>query len=65
MTAKLKQFTVSLHRKGGKTRGRIEVDAICEKHAGRAAVAQTIEVSFPKSKPAQWAVDSVTEGGAR
>jgi hypothetical protein len=55
----LKSYSVSLHRKGGKTRGRIEVRANCEKHAGRVAVAQTIAVSFPKSKPGQWVVDGV------
>ena len=61
MTSNLKPFAVSLHRKGGKTRGRIEVHATCEKHAGRVAIAQTIEVSFPGSKPGNWIVDSVEE----
>lgn len=59
MTTNLKPFSVSLHRKGGKTKGRIEVQATCEKHAGRVAVAQTIAISFPKSKPAQWVVTVV------
>lgn len=57
----LKAFTVQLRRRGGNTRGRIEVQATCAKHAERVAVAQVIEVSFPKSKPAQWLVDSVQE----
>lgn len=55
----LKPFTVQLHRRGGKTTGRIEVMARCEKHAERVAVEQTIEVSYPKSKPAAWIVDKV------
>lgn len=55
----LKPFTVQLHRRGGKTKGRIEVQATCDKHAGRVAVAQTIEVSFPKSKPGDWVVTNV------
>ncbi len=55
----LKRFTVRLHRRGGKTTGRIEVDARCEKHAQRVAIEQTIAVSFPKSKPSQWVVDGV------
>jgi hypothetical protein len=57
----LKRFTVTLHRRGGKTRGRIEVQAQCEKHAERVAVDQTIAVSFPKSKPSAWVVDAVVE----
>lgn len=57
----LKRFTVRLHRRGGKTKGHIEVTANCPKHAERVAVAQTIEVSFPKSKPGQWVVDGVEE----
>lgn len=57
----LKPFAVQLHRKGGKTKGRIDVQAASPEHAGRVAVAQTIEVSFPKSKPANWVVDSVEE----
>lgn len=56
-------FTVHLHRRGGKTKGRIEVQARCEKHAERVAVEQTIAVSFPKSKPAAWVVTKV-EGRA-
>lgn len=60
----LKAFTVRLHRRGGKTKGRIEVQAASPEHAGRVAVAQTIEVSFPGSKPGNWVVDGVTEGGA-
>jgi len=57
----LKDFTVQLHRRGGKTKGRIDVQAHCPKHAERVAVAQTIAVSFPKSKPGQWVVDGVVE----
>lgn len=55
----LKAFTVQLHRRGGKTKGRIEVQATCAEHAARVAVAQTIEVSFPQSKPGNWVVDLV------
>ncbi len=55
----LKPFNVYLHRRGGKTKGRIEVMARCEKHAERVAVDQTIAVSYPKSKPAAWIVDRV------
>lgn len=58
---KLKPFTVRLHRRGGKTTGRIEVQATCAENAKRVAVAQTIEVSYPKSKPANWVVDGVEE----
>lgn len=57
----LKRFTVQLHRRGGNTKVRIEVQATCEKNAERVAVAQTIEVSFPGSKPANWVVDGVEE----
>ena len=57
----LKGFVVQLRRRGGNTKGRIEVQATCAKHAERVAVAQTIEVSFPKSRPRQWIVDSVQE----
>jgi hypothetical protein len=61
----LTAYRVQLHRRGGKTKGYINVEATCPKHAERVAVAQTIEVSFPKSKPAQWVVDSVeAKGGA-
>lgn len=55
----LKPFTVQLHRRGGKTTGRIEVQARCEKHAQRVAIDQTIAVSYPKSKPSAWVVDKV------
>lgn len=57
----MKFFRVQLRRRGGKTKGHIDVQATCAKHAERVAVAQVIEVSFPKSKPAQWLVDSVEE----
>jgi hypothetical protein len=57
----LKKFVVQLHRRAGKTKGRIEVQANSAKHAERVAVAQTIEVSFPGSKPGNWVVDSVKE----
>lgn len=56
---KLKDFTVRLHRRGGKTVGHIDVKATCAKHAERVAVEQTIEVSYPKSKPGNWVVDGV------
>lgn len=55
----LKSFTVQLHRRGGKTKGHIEVQARCEKHAERVAIEQTIAVSFPKSRPSQWVVTGV------
>lgn len=55
----LKPFRVALHRRGGKTRGHVDVQARCEKHAERVAVEQTIAVSFPKSKPSQWVVTGV------
>lgn len=55
----LKDFTVRLHRRGGKTTGRVSVKATCEKHAERVAVEQVIDVSFPTSKPANWVVDGV------
>lgn len=61
----LKAYRVQLHRRGGKFKGHIDVQATCAKHAERVAVAQTIEVSFPKSKPGQWVVDGVeVKGGA-
>lgn len=59
-TELLKFFNVSIHRRGGKTRGRIEVRARCQKHAARVAVAQVVEVSYPKSKPKDWIVTEVT-----
>lgn len=55
----LQSYSVHLHRRGGKTKGRIEVQARCEKHAERVAVEQTIAVSFPKSKPSAWIVTKV------
>ncbi|MFA5900550.1 MAG: hypothetical protein WC829_15730 [Hyphomicrobium sp.] len=61
--AALKAFRVQLHRRGGKFKGHVDVQATCEKHAERVAVAQVIEVSFPKSKPGQWVVDLVTAKG--
>lgn len=57
--AVLKPFRVYLRRRGGRTRGRIDVQANCQKHAERVAVAQLIEVSYPKSKPSNWLVTSV------
>jgi hypothetical protein len=57
----LKTFAVQLHRRGGKTKGHITVQARSEKHAQRVAIEQTIEVSFPKSKPSSWVVDGVAE----
>ena len=59
MSAPLKPYRVNLHRRGGKTTGRVEVLATCPKHAERVAVAQTIAVSYPDSKPANWVVDGV------
>jgi len=58
-TPTLKPFKVRLHRRVGKTTGHIAVQAHCEKHAARVAVDQIIEVSYPKSKPSSWIVDSV------
>lgn len=57
----LKPFKVHLHRRGGKTKGHVRVNARCEKHAERVAVEQTIAVSFPKSKPGNWVVDKVED----
>lgn len=61
MTSTLQSYRVRLHRRGGKFNGHVDVQAFSEKHAERVAVKQVIEVSFPKSKPAQWLVDSVQE----
>lgn len=55
----LKGYRVKLHRRGGRYRGHIDVQASSDTHAERVAVKQVIEVSFPKSKPAQWVVDGV------
>lgn len=55
----LKPYTVRLHT--ARVRGRIQVQATCPVHAGRVAIAQTIDVSFPGSKPGNWIVDSVEE----
>lgn len=54
-----KGYTVHLRRRGGTTRGRIEVRANSVQHAQRVAVRQCIDVSYPKTKPAQWLVTSV------
>lgn len=65
MGEKLKSYRVLLHRRGGKTRGRIDVMATCPEHAQRVAVKQIIEVSYPSSKPGNWVVDGVeTPAGA-
>lgn len=53
----LKPYTVRLHT--AQVRGRIQVQATCPVHAEAVAVAQTIEISYPKSRPAQWVVDGV------
>ena len=55
----LKPYKVYLHRRGGKTYGHVTVQARSPLHAERLAVEQTIAVSFPKSKPAQWIVTGV------
>jgi hypothetical protein len=60
MTAQqLKPYTVYLRRKGGKTHGRITVQAVSDEHAGRVAKDQIIEVSYPKSKRSHWVVTGV------
>lgn len=59
----LKDFRVFLRRRGGNTRGRVEVKGSSPSHAGRVGVKQTIENSFPKSKPSDWLVTSVEELG--
>lgn len=59
MSAVLKPYRVKLHRRGGKTSGHVNVQATCAEHAKRVAVKQTIEVSYPNSKPANWVVDEV------
>lgn len=61
MSAVLMGYRVDLHRRGGKTRGHVEVKARSVQHAGRVAVEQTIAVSYPKSKPGNWVVTKVTE----
>ena len=57
----LSSYKVHLHRRGGgsETRGHVTVQASSPVHAMGVAVTQTIEVSFPKSKPADWVVDWV------
>jgi hypothetical protein len=59
----LTAYRVQLHRRGGKFKGHVDVQATCEKHAERVAVKQVIEVSYPKSKPGQWVVDGVEAKG--
>lgn len=59
MTSTIQGYRVRLHRRGGKFNGHVDVQAFSEKHAERVAVKQVIEVSYPKSKPAQWVVDGV------
>jgi hypothetical protein len=58
--AVLKFYSVELHRRGGKTTGRVNVRARGDKHAARVAVDQTIAVSYPKSKPSDWIVTKVS-----
>lgn len=62
----LKSFSVKLSHRCGSIKGRVSVKATDEQHAKTVAVAQVIEVSFPKSKPGSWTVNLVTavEGGA-
>lgn len=55
----LKPYRVHLHRRGGKTKGRLDVQAQSAKHAERVAVEQTIAVSFPDSKRSNWIVTQV------
>lgn len=55
----LKPYTVRLHT--ARVRGHIQVQATCPVHAEAVAVTQTIEISYPKSRPAQWVVDRVEE----
>lgn len=55
----LKGFVVRLHHRGGPNKGRVTVQATCEKHAERVAVDQVIEISYPKTKPGNWVVDGV------
>lgn len=56
----LNRFSVRLHHRSGKTPGRIEVKATCAEQAPQVAIEQTIEISYPNSKPADWVVDGVT-----
>ena len=58
---KLKPYTVYIRRKGGNTKGRIEVMAKSEKHSHRVAICQLIEVSYPKTKPSNWLVTCTEE----
>jgi hypothetical protein len=53
---KLKPYTVYLRRRGGNTKGRVEVMATCDSHAAKCGVKSTIAVSYPKTKPADWIV---------
>lgn len=55
----LKPFTVRLHNPSEDIKGRIAVQATDHEHAEAVAVAQTIEISYPKSRPEQWVVDGV------
>lgn len=58
---KLKAYTVYIRRKGGNTKGRIEVMASCESHSHRVAIRQLIDVSYPKTKPGNWIVTCTEE----
>jgi hypothetical protein len=55
----LKPYKVTLHRRGGRASGRIDVQACSAQHAERVAVAQVIAVSYPDSKPSNWIVTNV------
>jgi hypothetical protein len=58
---KLKTYRVYMRRRGGRTRGRVDVLAGSRGHAERVGVKQCIETSYPDTKPAQWIVTLVEE----
>ena len=59
--AQLRPYTVYLRRRGGCTRGRIDVQAFTVTDAELVAVRQLIEVSYPNTIPENWIVTSVAE----
>ena len=59
MTTTLKPYRVFMHRRGRKTNGRIDVQALDQNGAARMAKDQVIAVSYPKSKRADWIVTGV------
>ncbi|MFZ4286604.1 hypothetical protein [Variovorax sp. HJSM1_2] len=60
-TPVLKHIRVKLRRKGRNTTGHIDVQVERECDAGRAAIAQCIDVSYPNTRAADWLVLSTEE----